>query len=382
VSRRPAPVRRRGPLDRRTVGWALALLLGSPWASSAPLELTDVRADPRYFVPAEGPTVLRFRLSAPAAVTARLYDGRDRLVRTLRPAAPLAPGDHALNWEGTDEVGRLLPPEEYRYTLVAEGADGQRVAHDLTDLSGGDDIRASDVTWDPEAGTIRYRLSQPARVNIRVGLRGGPLLGTILDWVARDVGAHQEPWDGFDTSRVLDLGRHPDLMVAVSAFALSANALVVGPPSDAPRTLTDLPWGDERRPARPATAKRMYAHAQQALTERGDFGIDLSVPADLPTTPDGTPIVSGEVALRLDVAPRDRERALARRFETVFYVDGLFAFENEGGFLPMTWRWNSQGANEGMHFLTANLRGYEGNFGVATVKVHVRPQADPEPKTP
>lgn len=376
--------RRRGPRARWAVRLVLTVGLGSTLAVAAPLELTDVSA-PHCFLPAEGPAALRFRLSAPAAVTVYLYDGQDRLVRALKPAAALVAGEHALAWDGADQAGRPLPPEEYRYTLAADGADGQRVTHDLTDLTSGDGVRAGDVTWDPAAGTIRYRLPRPARVSIRVGLRqGGPLLGTVLDWVARDAGSHNEPWDGRDASGALDLRHHPDLMVAVNAFALSANAILIGPPADAVRTLTDLPWGETRRAPQHPPAKRMYAHAQQALDERGDFSIRLSVPDGLPATDGGVPVVSGIVPLRLDIAERDRARALAHRFETVFYVDGVFAFENEGGFLPVTWRWDSRGVNPGNHFLTANLRGYEGNFGVATVNVHVRPEAASTagPKTP
>ena len=67
----------------------------------------------------------------------------------------------------------------------------------------------------------------------------------------------------------------------------------------------------------------------------------------------------------------DRTRILAERFETVFYLDGRYEFENEVGFLPATWVWDPEGANEGVHYLTGNLLGYEGHFGIATVKVYV-----------
>ena len=56
--------------------------------------------------------------------------------------------------------------------------------------------------------------------------------------------------------------------------------------------------------------------------------------------------------------------------------DGIFVFENETGFLPMTWNWDSTSVNPGTHYLTANLRGYEGNFGIATLKVDVEREGD------
>lgn len=373
-------------------GWRLiSWLAGLLWmlnvaalAAPVPLEITNVRADPHYFVPPKEETHLHFQLSASATVTVHFYDGQDRLVRTLTSPTPLTAGDHTLDWDGTDQRGQPLPPEEYRYTLTAEDANGQHITYDLSDLTGGEDVLASDVAWDPEVDMIRYRLPQAARVNIRVGLgHGGPLLGTVLDWVVRDAGVHQESWNGFDASQVLDLSHHPELMVSINAFALSANALIIGPPAATVQTLTDLPWGETRRVPQRQPAKRMYAHYQQPLTERRDFKIQLRLPANLPTTSDQIPIVSETVALSLDIDPHDRTRALDQRFETVFYVDGLFAFESETGFLPMTWQWNSQGINEGTHFLTANLRGYEGHFGMATIKVYVRPPgATPETKTP
>jgi hypothetical protein len=115
----------------------------------------------------------------------------------------------------------------------------------------------------------------------------------------------------------------------------------------------------------------MYSHAQQPLESRGDFKVLWTLPK-LPRSANGVPIVSGVTPVRLDVEAVDRERALSRRFEPVFFVDGQFAFENEVGFVPMTWNFDPATLNEGEHFLTVNLRGYEGNFGMATLKVIVR----------
>ena len=59
----------------------------------------------------------------------------------------------------------------------------------------------------------------------------------------------------------------------------------------------------------------------------------------------------------------------------MFYVDGVFAHENELGYLPLTWTWDTAQFNPGEHFVTLNIRGYEGNFGTATIKVVVQPSA-------
>ena len=224
----------------------------------------------------------------------------------------------------------------------------------------------------------------PGRVNIRVGLdQHGPLLRTVLDWVARDAGLHEEPWDGLDASGVLDLAEHPRLVIAWDGFGLSANSILVGPPADRVQLIADLPWGEERRTVKRRDKKRMHFHRQQPMEARADYAITLTLPDNLPTDAEGLPLVTGIVPFRLDVPDSERKRVLARRFEPVFFIDGTFVFENEVGFLPMTWRWDTAGINPGIHYITANLRGYEGNFGIATLKVRVQQAAaNKEPANP
>jgi len=360
-------------MTRRMLALAFALLAAAHGTSYASLTITNVSANPKSLASVEeGPVRIVFRLSAPARVSLRIYDGRDLLIRSIDSTGTLQPGDNRLAWDLRDQAGRPVPPEAYRYTLVGESGDGEVVEHDLTDFTAGDDVRATEVSWDPQEKLIRYRLPVPSRVNVRVGLAdNGPLLRTVLDWVVRDAGPQQQSWDGYGASGVLDLSDHPKLQIAVDAFALSENVILVGPPTDRVRSIADLPWGEIRRNVKRRDKKRMHFHRQQPLEERGDFSISLILPTDLPRSPDGVPIVSGILPVRLDIAAEDRARALERRFEPVFFIDGTFALENEIGFLPMTWRWDTRRVNEGVHFLTANLRGYDGNFGMATIRVVV-----------
>jgi hypothetical protein len=115
----------------------------------------------------------------------------------------------------------------------------------------------------------------------------------------------------------------------------------------------------------------MYDHAQQPLESRGDYTIQLRLPPDL-STRSGIPVVEGPVPLTIESGDHDRALVISRRFEPVYYVDGQFVFENEVGFLPMTWMWDPATTSEGIHYLTVNLRGYEGNFGMATRQIYVR----------
>jgi hypothetical protein len=356
--------------------WILlgGLLLASPaWA----LQIADVQASHLRFDPTTGEQVrVDFALDEPASVVLRWFDGLDRPVAASAPQRFEA-GAHGLTWDGLGAAsGQPVPPEAYVFVLEAVDANGKKVVHDLTDRTGGEPVRAEDIRWDPATGFIHYALPVPARINVRIGLKNnGPLLATVLDWVPREPGADRFAWNGKDASGVLELATHPELAILVDAYSLSANTVIVGPPQSAVH-LAAAPLGrGETRPRDGTPRKRMHYHAHQPLDQRGDVAISVhAVDANGDT-------VRGRVALRLDVDPKDRQRILATRFEPVFFVDGTFAFENEVGFLPTTWVWDTTRVNNGWHYINVNVRGYEGNFGMATLKLKVDnpPTSSPAP---
>ncbi len=355
-----------------TVAIFVGILLGcqSVWA----LEIANVYHEPAMFEPKQGQTTtIGFRLTDSAMVNLNIYDDRDLLVRRIATDKVLTAGDHAMIWDGKDQAGRLVPPEAYRYTLTAENAEGKTVEYDISDVTGGGTLIPRSVKWVPEKKEIQYTLPKSARVNIRVGLKNhGPMLGTVTDWVPRMAGVNTESWDGKDASNVLELSDHPQLDIIAQAFALSENTIIVGPKSDRVKLIKDMPWKASKRERKKKAKKRMYAHAQQPVETRGDITISLSLPKSLPKNEDGLPIITDKVPFRLHVAPAHRAHILATRFEAVFFVDGQFVFESEGAFIPMSWIWDPAGSNEGVHYITANVRGYEGNFGAATIKVVVK----------
>jgi len=355
------------------VFYALMLLYS---AATPALEIKNVHHDRAAFDIEKGEQIsIQFTLSSAATVALNIFDGRELLMRTLATQTVLPAGVHQLSWDGKDQAGHPVSPGAYHYTLQAKASSGETVEHDLTDLTGGSDLEVKDIKWDPEQGKLRYVLPATARVNIRVGLKNdGPLLRTLINWVPRTGGLREETWDGKDESGVLDLSHHPQLLIGIQAYSLSDNAIVIGPDQNMVTLVEDLSWGKTRRVVKQSSQKRMYAHEQQPLETRGDFAIELKLPDRTPRNKDGITVVSGVVPVRLDIDDKDRVRALARRFEPVFYLDGIFVFENETGFLPMTWNWDASSVNPGLHYLTANLRGYEGNFGIATLKVYVKPK--------
>ena len=331
-------------------------------------EIERVSHAPALFIPGKGSHArVSFSLSDTADVELKLFDDRDKLVRRIVRKG-LASGEHTIQWSGQDEAGHTVPAEAYRYTLTANTT----VEHDLSDLTGGETVR-SKIHWNADKMQFEYSLDKPSRVLIRVGLENhGPLMVTIRNWVPRQAGSHIERWDGKDASGELDLAKHPKLVVSMRAYTLSQNTILVGPKPDRVSFIDKMTWPSENRVVKKKPVKRMIAAQQQAAETRGDYLVNLNLPDGLKTDKQGVPIVTGQIPVVLDVDEKYRAIALNRRSETVFYIDGQFTLENEVGFLPTTWMLDTTHLNNGEHFLSVNLRGYEGNFGLATRKIIVQ----------
>mgnify|MGYP005848888843 CR=1 FL=1 len=92
-------------------------------------------------------------------------------------------------------------------------------------------------SFDPalaETGAIRYTLTAPALVRLRIVDKGTPgiILRTLLDWAPREAGPHSETWDGRDAhgetidpravSFVLASEPRPELLDATQSAALAS----------------------------------------------------------------------------------------------------------------------------------------------------------------
>ena len=86
------------------------------------------------------------------------------------------------------------------------------------------------------------------------------------------------------------------------------------------------------------------------------------------------PVLKGIVPVRVEINQQNKERLTNNRFEIVFYVDNIFLFEEEKGFSPFTYNWNTKGMKEGEHILTINVLEYGGvdHMGSKNAKVDIR----------
>ncbi len=337
------------------------------------LTLTGVGIEPRAFDPTANQTSqVRFKLDQKAAVKLHIYDPYERLIRSVESVGQLDPGEHYLDWDGYDQAGRQVVPEAYHYTLESRAKDGSTVTHDLTDLTGGEPLEVNHVEWDAKTKRVHYTLTRSARINLRAGISNyGPLLKTLLDWVPRQAGRHSLEWNGWDSSRVLNLTSHPKLEIRANAFTLPRNTVFILPSPDQTKEPVELPWKAKRRTPSHASQTQARDYARQSAEERRDIALTLNLVNRYQRDKEGVALVTGQVPIRMDVAEARYAALFKQRFEPVFFVDGVFLGEVEVGFLPTTYVWDSSGFNPGLHYLTVNIVGYEGSMGSATIKLRV-----------
>ena len=58
-------------------------------------------------------------------------------------------------------------------------------------------------------------------------------------------------------------------------------------------------------------------------------------------------------------------------YEVAFFVDNQFLSEEEQGYVPLTWRWNPAGLKPGIHLVTVNVSGFNGQVGVKSLQIAI-----------
>jgi len=98
----------------------------------------------------------------------------------------------------------------------------------------------------------------------------------------------------------------------------------------------------------------------------------MVLPANLKKSKTGAAIVNGIVPVRFSLKNKGDQRIINDRYEPILFIDGKYFVENEVGFFPMTWNLDTTILTPGEHYLTINLRGYNGHLGTASAKIFVK----------
>jgi len=311
---------------------------------------------------------LGYRLAQADQVTVRVYDSDGGLVRTLVDAAAREAGTHEESWNGRDDAYRVVPDEAYTFTI--ETAAGG--VYDPTTVSGGvvDDIRDAQFDW--EGGTVAYKLPAPARVLIRLGIRSGPMLKTLVDWRPRVAGTITEYWDGRDEDKLMSLREREGFSALITHVTLP-DATVIAYGNDE-ETYRDYKLGrGQERPQKPERPRQEDSELRLRPTGLVPpaWSRAPKVSMTFPKHTETVPAARGEIAVRIDVDTSDKGLLLADQFEVIFFVDNVFFAEAERGHLPFNWPWELQQLPPGEHVLTVNISSFKGQVGVASRKMRV-----------
>ena len=86
---------------------------------------------------------------------------------------------------------------------------------------------------------------------------------------------------------------------------------------------------------------------------------------------DGVVVVDKEFIVKVSVNKDDVWALEQSRFEVAFYVDHQFFAEEEQGYLPFKWKFNPKNLEKGVHVLTLNVVGFDGQIGAAILQFRV-----------
>jgi hypothetical protein len=349
---------------------SLALLVATTADSQI---VTDVTLNRETFNPSigDGKVELRYKIQKADAVTIGVYDADNSLVVTLAENEKQPSGEHMANWDGIDFSGRAVPDGTYTFTI--ETASGG--VFDPGTFSGGfvDDIENAAFNDD---GTVVYTLPKCARVLVRLGVKNGPMLRTLVDWEPRVAGSITEYWDWKDQDKIFNLRGNKAFSALITYVELpDATIITYGNKAESYR---DYKVGRGKdRPKKPVRS-RVSDPTRKLVPEGFVPSPMVRAPRVAVTFPnlaesnDGVPSVQ-EIAMdvRVDVDPSDKDHLLSQQFEIIFFVGNVFFAEAERGYLPHNWRWELQQLPPGEHILTVNISSFKGQVGVGSRKIKV-----------
>ena len=307
------------------------------------------------------------------SIALKLYTVDGDLVRTLTQPTSLKKGKHAIEWDGKDTQGDIVPDEVYIPVIEATDTQGEKTTIDSRKTSGGEVVEdlQTQITSDKN---ISYTLPAPSRVLIRTGVQGGPLLRAITNWQPRSAGKNVQRWDGMDTSSILDIREAPGLRILVTAFQLPQYSVI---------TLGNdqIDYAEYRKkrnwPNPVSNPEDMVLVREDARIERQHYVSPahardpetyLAFAENSKKNEQGLPVLKkGEVVqVRVDIDPEDRWLIDESLYEVAFFVDHEFVSEEEQGYLPLSWRWTVGELDPGQHVFTVNISAFNGKVGVAS----------------
>jgi hypothetical protein len=350
-------------------------LLALPLLAFAQVKLLRVSAAELASTSSAG-VVYTVRTTEAGTVSLDILTGDGDLVRRLVKAEARA-GDHELTWDGRDARGQPVPDEAYCARAALQAATG-RAEDDPCRQTGGEVLSDLKPSISP-TGDIAYTLDSAARVLVRVGVKNGAMMRSLSVWRPRPAGRNLQRWNGFDESGQIDL-RTDRLALLVTAFRLPDFSVITTGQGAMDYRAWRTAQGWPEKPdspvdgsaATPLERNGMRIARQHYMARYKDREPRITVRM---VDKAGQPLnladkAPEEVRISVDLHPEDRWLMQEQLYEVAFFVNGDFVSEEENGYVPIGWLWNTASLAPGRHLLTVNLTGFTGRVGTQTIAVH------------
>jgi len=329
------------------------------------------------FSPSRNQSVeLNYNLLGDAAVTVRVFDPDSRLVRALCDNSRRRSGRNREIWDGKDSAGSIVPDETYVFVIEAASKQGGKAVYDPTTFSGGDEFDITSASINRESNTVTYQLPYPARVLIRIGIAGGPLLKTLVDWKPRVSGEITEYWNGMDEDDLLNVRDHREFKMIVTGFRLPENSVITYGNGSIDYAGYESSLGGKR----PLKENRAIDDRPNTIIS-SHYGLSrvfdrsprivMSFPEVERSDPSSVVVLKGKALVRVEMDQAYTKLFADQQFEVSFYLDGVYYSEEEVGYTPYNWLWDLSNVAEGEHILTVNVSSFKDQIGIASKKVRV-----------
>ncbi len=340
------------------------------------IEITSVNTTKESFSPVRNQVVnINYELDTNADISLNVYDPEYYLVRTLVKESKRNRGKHQETWDGLDDRGQAVPDEAYFFTIEAEDKKGNIAIYDPTTFSGGDEFDITSAKIEPRANTIIYKLQNPSRILIRIGISGGPLLNNLVNWRPRISGEITEYWNGKDEDNLFDLFKDPNCKTVITGFKLCENSIItIGNSNYDFYNYLEDNGNRSKKVSRPAKIRKDVNISRNYLRPRIlDKPIDTKItfPELEDYTADVIVLNTDKLLVRIDMEEKDKVVFQEQPFEISFFLDGKYYAEEEMGYVPYNWIWNLKETETGEHLLSVNVSSFKDQIGVKSYKVKI-----------
>ncbi|WP_311567537.1 hypothetical protein [Photobacterium arenosum] len=286
------------------------------------------------------------------------------LAKTLYPMQSTNAGVLKLSWNGTDMRDQPVPNEAW-FPVVRYRQNNTQISVSPRDSSGGEVIEHVPLTIE-SPHRLKINLGTPARVLMRAGIQSGAMLRTVVNWQPKAAGTHVIQWNGRDRSEVFPFTGLANFAVMATAYQLPEHSILTWQNESISYTQwrRSLGYPEQSADQRASIQETRKGQVLSKVFFKPKYlPLDPRVQLALQQNPD-----SQLTTVEVDIPLADRGLVEESLYEVGFFIDGEFVSEEEQGYVPFTWQFKPSNYSKGVHYLTVNITGFDGQVGVSSVK--------------